>query len=47
MKGQPETVEAGELSGQMVNGVGQQGGRLEEPQKMMQDEKTERVKRVD
>lgn len=43
MKGQPETVEAGELSGQMVNGVGWQGvGRkLEEPQKTMQDEETE------
>lgn len=42
MKGQPDTVEAGELSGQMVKGAG--GGKLEEPQKMMQDEETERVK---
>lgn len=51
MKGQTETVEAGELSGQMVNGVGRQGwgggggGELEEPRKMMQDEETEKVKR--
>lgn len=42
MKGQPDTVEAGELSGQMVKGA--RGGELEEPQKMMQNEETERVK---
>lgn len=46
MKGQPKTVEAGELSGQMVNGVVRQEGKMEEPQKTIQDEETERVKRV-
>lgn len=39
-------MEAGEPSGQMVNGVGRLGETLEEPQKVMQDEETERVKRV-
>lgn len=50
MKGQPETAEARELSGQMVNGVRRGGvvggGGGGGPRKMMEDEQTEGVKRV-